>query len=537
MIDETDVSVTSENPSITGITSPAEPWLPSLSPRQREIYFNRSRILLVDGPRFSGKSIVLSHKTIQRAWEIHECNIGIFVSSYKVATDGGVWVDVIDAAKEWENAGIVSEYGVEFSILTTDSSGEGGSKVDAKNRTPYLKIRNKWGTESVIRLFSIDNENEIEQKTKGLRFQFMWIVEGSNFKSSKVLMLCEDQLRTKYNPFTNAHMPDSELQLAMDTNPAEEGKKHWIYKMFYVHDNENIPEEYRAQVAAFRAQMDTQFLGLDDNPFLPQSKKDSLIGKYAGDPHNFKRFVLGEWPEGGNAKSLLFADVFTRELLVDDCVDVHELTDELFSGWDIGPVNKAVVLLEKRIVDGVKVWCVLDEIIHVPNQNSGPDDYVSTEMFTIMVLEKMAAIDKHYRERRVNFNGFKWTHWSDSSSWIPNDKGETEAMDVYNASGGQIELRPVDKPAKSVEAGCQILRKLMREFRFFMGNNTPQLLNSVENIRRPSKGNKTIDPGDPLKHPIDALRYPIYAESIDDLLADPIKPKSRDNRTVIHAAC
>ncbi len=521
---------------INNPTDLAEQWLPSLSERQKEIFLNKRRILLVDGPRFSGKSIVLSHKTIQRAWEINECNIGIFVSSYKVATDGGVWVDIIDAAKEWENAGIESEFGVAFEILTVDASGEGGSKVDAKNRTPYLKVRNKWGTESVIRLFSIDDEGEIEKKTKGLRFQFMWIVEASNFKSSKVLLFCEDQLRTKYNPFTDSHLPDSELQIVADTNPADEGKKHWLYQLFYVHDMANVPEEYRAQVAAFRAQMEVQFLDLDDNPFLPQSKKDALIGKYAGDPHNFKRFVLGEWPDAGNSKSLIFGDVFSTELTVADAIDIDDNTDELFSGWDIGPVNKAVVLLEKRIVEGIKIWCVLDEIMCIPGPSAQPWEYMSTEEFTIEVLKKMDSIDRHYREHRINFKGFRWKHWSDSSSWVPNDKGETEAMDVYNASQGQIELLPVDKPARSVEAGVQIIRRLMREMRYYMAGNTPVLHNALSSIRRPLKGGKTMDPGDPLKHPIDALRYPIYAESIDDLISDPIKPKSRDDRTVIHVA-
>lgn len=519
-----------EDTDVAESTEPTESWMPPLSPRQVEILNNPARILLASGPRFSGKSIVFAHKTMKRAWEIYEANIGIVVSSYKVATGGGVWQDLIDAAHEWAAAGISSEYGFSFEITSTDPSGLPGSKLDTASRTPLFTVRNKFGTNSTIRLISIDNEAEIERKIKTTRFQFFWIVELSNFTQRSIITLCEDQLRAtlaQSNPDSPTFLPDADCQLVADTNPAEDGKKNWIYRWFYEHDAGTVPDKYKASVKRFTEKMSVEELFLDDNTFLPPGKKDDLIGKYAGDPVNFERFVLGVWPDGSMDKARLFADVFTDSLIIDNCIDVGELTDTLYSGFDLGPRNKAWCLLEKRLVGGYSCWCALDELAYI-------DDHVSVEDFTMEVMEKLIAINTHYREKWKNFKGFRFVHWSDSSSWNPHvsDEVGTEAIEVYNASNRQIELRPVDKPAKSVETGVQIIRKLMREERFFTGQNTPRLNEALKSIKRSSKGGKTMDSGDRHKHICDALRYPIFSESIDDMVNDPMHQKFKNRRTL-----
>lgn len=507
-------------------TAAPEQWLPNFTPRQRDLFYNKSPILLLNGPRFSGKSIVLSHKTMKAAWETYDANIGIIVTSYKVATDGGVWIDLLDAAQEWTAAGLVSEYGHEFSITSVKPDGNFGQRVDAKNRTPFFTIRNKFGTNSTVRLFSIDNENEIEKKVKQLRMQFIWIVELSTFVSRDIVRLSWFQLRSNYNPVTNRR-EEGEFQLVADTNPADEGKQHWIYQWFYMHDAGRIPEELKAIHAEMIAKMCVEEVTLEDNTLLPEGKKNELIALYAGDPHNYQRFVLGEWPDGSLDRSKLFADLFGDNLMVEECIDLDELTDTLYCGYDLGPMNKAWVMLEKRIVEGSTIWCVIDELVYV-------GQYQSTEDFTSEVMKKMVGITEFYKKKWKNFKGFSWVHWSDTSSWAPNmdEEGGTEAVEVFNASNRQIELRPVDKPAKSVEVGCQIIRKIMREERFFMGRNTPKLETALRSIKRANKGGKTIDPGDKHKHCCDALRYVIYMECIDDLLNDSIRRKVRDNRTI-----
>lgn len=510
---------------VSDLSADSENWSPSLSDKQWLAMNNKSRLLLLSGPRFSGKSIVLAHKTIMTAYDLYEGNIGIIVSSYKVATSGGAWNDVVDCAREWMNAGIVSEYGHRFTITSKDANGNPGSKLEGTNRTPYLTIRNKFGTETTIRLISMDNENEVEKKLKTTRFQFIWIVELSNFIRREIVCVAEDQLRPtllQSDPSKETYWPDERCQLVADTNPPKEGKKHWIYQWWFAKDSGNFDPQYQKQVEMFARKMEVIEIFLDDNTFLPATKKDELIGKYAGDPDLFTRFVLGEYPDGCADKTHLFGDVFTDNLILEGQIECDDLTDMLITGQDLGPKNKAWVLLERRIVEDRSVWSVLDELVYL-------DEYVSTEEFTMQVLAKLIRINDFYKERWRNFKGFKFEHWSDSSSWnlSLNDESGTEALEVFNASNGQIELRPVDKPAKSVEVGCQIIRKLMREERFFMGSNTPYLRKSLQNIRRSVKAGKTIDPGDPLKHVCDALRYPIYMIEAEEMSTSPVQPKNK----------
>lgn len=509
-----------------------EAWQPRLTPRQWDVMRNDAKILLLSGPRWSGKSIVLAHKTMMRAWDIFEANIGIVVSSYKVATSGGVWSDIVDAAHEWARAEIESEYGATFEIMSRDAEGNPGSRLDSQgsSRTPMLEVRNKFGTKSTIRLISLDNESEIEKKVKTTRFQFMWIVELSNFLRREVVCICEDQLRTtlaQSNPEEPTYWPDEKCQLVADTNPAQDGKKNWIYRWFYEKDSGAIPDKFKRQVDQFSKKMSVEEIFLEDNTFLPPNKHDDLIGKYAGDPELFQRFVEGIWPDGTLDKSAIFADVFSDTLCIDGYIEPQEITHTLICGWDLGPKNKAWSMWERGTMGGKSIWCGLDELLYV-----GED--VSIEQFTLETMAKMIAINDHYKKTWPGFKGFRFEHWSDNSSWnlSLNDDSGTEALEVFNVSNGQIELRPVEKAGKSVEVGCQIMRKLMREERFFIGVNMPNMKRSLRNIKRSTKAGQTIHPQDPLKHICDSARYPIFMLEVEEMTSGPVKDKRKNLRTI-----
>lgn len=512
----------------------SEAWKPHLFPKQEEILTNNARILLVSGPRYSGKSIGIAHKCIMRAWEIWSANIGVVVSSYKVATGGGSWQDLVIAAKEWAESGVESEYGHTFEITSVDpETNEPGSKLDKNSRTPFISIRNKFGNESVIRLISIDNENEIEQKTRSGRFQYIWVVELSNFLTRKVITEFVPLLRPGIphihgDPNHPGYLPDDQLQLVSDTNPAPDGKQNWIYRYFYSHDYGHVPEKDRPAVERFaKARKAVLEIFIEDNPFLPADKRDELTGLYAGDPIEYQRYVEGIWPDGATQAGVLFADVFLPTLQCDGYIEPDELTDSLFTGWDLGPQNKAWALLERRYHEGRSIWCVLDELVYV-------GIHVPTDDFTYQVMTKLKDINAHYAKLRANFRGFKFEHWSDNSSWSLNitDESGTEELEVQNASNGQIELQPVIKGSKSVEVSVQILRKLMREERFFVGSNCVNLKESLNNIKRPAKSGKTVDPTDKRKHILDAVRYPIFMMEVDEMTSGPIQPKFRNRRTM-----
>lgn len=499
-----------------------KPWLPDLFPKQFEVFNNQKRITLVSGPRKTGKSIAICHRILKHLWDTPNALVALFTTSYKVATDGGSWTDLIKfTVPAWVGLQCDDpENG--FLEYTTFIRGdeEGGPKLDAKSRTPFFRIRNRFGGESECRLFSIDNENEIDAKTMGLRFSGVWVIELSTFKTKKILD------RTLLNLRAQGVRYEDHFWIA-DTNPPEEGKTHWAWKKWYVDrvDPDFVRQsEHPEETALYQKSLELIEIFLDDNTKLDPRERIELHETYRDNKDEFDRFVLGIWPEGSSMRRELFADILTSLHFPEGPIDVERNSLCLHTGWDMGSVNHAFVIIERRIIDGVVYWCALEEVVRTNAEISIAD-------FTVLCLDKMIAINEFYKGRWNNFPGFEWEHWSDNSATAYHRPqiGSVDAAEVYRVSQGQIVLRGVEKPANSVEEDCKMIRTIIREGRFFIGGNCPQLKHALQNIKRGSR--YAINPDDPLKHVVDALRYGIRNAWIEDLR---LKQEQENNRRLIH---
>lgn len=479
------------------------PWSPDLFVKQFEVLNDRHRRLLVSGPRKTGKSIAICHKICSHLWNTNGAKVALFTTSYKVATDGGSWTDLIEMAIPMWIGLVDEETGAEFKYTThIRGDEEGGPKLDAKSRTPFFRIQNRYGGESECRLFSIDNENEIAAKTKQLRFSAVWVIELSTFKTRKILEYTLLLLR--------AHgVPRDEMFWISDTNPAEEGKEHWAYKVFY---RDRIDPDYTDK--EFQRMTGLIEIFLDDNTKLDPVEKRELENIYRDMPDEYNRFVLGLWPDSAARGRELFADILTPQHFADGVIDVHRTSETLATGWDMGGINSAFVIVERRLVDGIEYWCVLDEVVHTNHE-------ISTADFTLQCLEKMISINSFYRERWPMFPGFQWRHWSDNSStaFFRPQLGSVDAALVFKVSDGQIELQGVDKPAGSVEEDVKMFRMLIRESRFFVGSNCPHMRKCLKEIKKGVRW--IVTPDDPLKHVFDACRYAIRSEWLNEFAVNP----------------
>lgn len=486
-------------------------WRPDLNAKQYDILYNRHPITLVSGPRMTGKSMGICHAVCEHLWNVNGARFAIFVTSYKVATDGGSWTDLIEyAIPEWmgvqagdqpgDDPDAVFEY-TTFIRGAFDEEGNpaGSPKLDAKSRTPFFRIRNRYGGQSECRLFSIDNENEIEAKTKQLRLSGAWIVEVSTFKTRKIFEQTILLLR--------AHgVPDEKMFWIADTNPPEEGEDHWLHRLFY---RDRTDPDFKDK--GFQAKLGLIEIFLDDNPKLSKEKRSILENAYLDSPDEYDRFVLGKWPKSGGRRLELFSDLLTPIHFPAGKIDVHRQTETLVTGWDLGNVNSAAVILDIPIIHGIPYVCVLDEVIHIAHE-------ISTADFTIQMLEKMISINEHYKEKwKPGFPGFLWRHWSDNSSThvYRSSIGDVDASIVYKTTNGQIELMGVDKSEHTIEDDLKLIRMLLREKRLFIGENCPQLKKCLEKIRKAQ--NKIVDPKDPLKHAFDSFRYALRSEMLEYL--------------------
>ena len=462
----------------------------------------------------TGKSIGICHKVIRHMWDVNGAFVGIFVTSYKVATDGGSWTDLTKfVVPEWIASGIEGDAGPLIYTTYVRGEEEGSPKLDSKSRTPFFRIRNRYGGESECRLFSINNENEIEALVKGLRLSGVWVVELSTFKSRKIMDLTVGRLRALGVAY------EDHFWIA-DTNPAEEGQEHWAYKVFY---RDRVDPNYPDK--EFQQQTGLIEIMLEDNTKLDPRERRELESIYRDSPDEFMRFCQGIWPEGHSRRRELFGDILSPQHFVTGAIDVDRKTETLISGWDMGGVNSAFVIIERRIVAGVVYWCALDEVVLTNTE-------ISTADFTLKCLDKMIAINEHYRTAWNLFPGFSWVHWSDNSStnvYRP-QIGSVDAAEVYKVSDGQIELRGVDKPMNSVEEGIKMLRTIIREGRLFVGGNCPQLIRALKEIKRGAR--LIINPDDPLKHVLDAFRYAVWGEWMEDFAKNSVSKETKS--TMIH---
>ena len=490
-------------PEVNGIWRPDEKglWHPVLSRKQMELYDEfEHKFVLCTGGRWGAKTIGVVQKVWRHLWETPGARGCMVAKTTKSAKEGGAWQDLIEiAAPEWLESGICGPNGLPIEYTTKDGSGKPGPRTDPTTRTVSFRIRNYWGGESEMLLFSLDNDHEVEAKLKSTRFSLIWFSELANFQLRKVFDTSKEQLRMP-------HLKDNQHLWIADTNPSEDGDQHWIYKLWF--EEISKPDH---PIPSFQKQLKRFDFSIHDNPFLTAEKKEEIKGGYIYDPKEYDRNIEGLWVKGkqGDRHFAHLLDYGPAGHFVDPAIDVSEDTEDLLGGWDPGAVNNAAVLIEKIVLKikrgeeeiEVSHYNVLEECVEI-------DEKISTADFAYKVMLKIDGLEEHYDRR------FKWLHWSDDTAlntWRAGIEGY-DATVIYDATGGRVDLEAADKPEGSVDTAIKIIKRLLRERRLHVGKNCPHVIRMLEDLKV-GKTKSVEDSGNnELKHVFDALRYPIYME-------------------------
>ncbi len=482
-------------------------WIPRLFPKQLEVFNSKARALLVSGPRYSGKTWAVLHKVVRHLWETPGARVALFSKTIKNAKDGGIWEDLISyTLPEWFNANLMGQN----EDITFEYTVE--PKIDGQTRTLYFKVRNYYGGESELKLFSLDYDQDVQAKVKGTRFSMIWFSELSNFLDRRVFTITKQQLRMP-------HLRDDQQQWIADTNPADEGADSWIYKVFYEERLLDEPpiqfqtEEEKDGFRAFQKQLGLVEIMIDENPYLTPQKKMEIKSDYHYDPELYAQMVEGKWTGAGGNKKCVFYDVFKKQHVIGDASALNE-NDweiiipsenciELITGWDLGDTNHSAHIMERIVVGNETHWRVLDELVVIGQK-------VSISDFTYAFMEKMDFIEKSLNKKVM------WRHWSDdSASRYRSAVDDMDSNIVRRASEGRIDLIPVHKPDGTVLKRAHLLRRLLYENRIYFSANC---LRTIEMLKRLRFGKTKTEPieRDKHKHPFDSLTYAILMESAYD---------------------
>lgn len=491
-------------------------WFPDLFPKQVGVLNDPAMYLLLDGPRYCGKSIVAVHKIVKHAWLTPKARIAIFTRSQKTGKNG-VWTDdlVGMAIPEWMENVEGFEPAEGFEGVAADGRPSVNPRTDGATRMSYFRVKNIHGGVSEFQLHSLHHDDDATAKLRSTRFSCIFVDELDNFETPEIFDVGILQLRMLGLP------TDKHLWIGT-TNPPEDGEKNWIYRKWFLDKSDPaLPVEHRRKLS-------NHSFTLDDNTFADPSFVTSLKANYSGDPDLYDRMVLGKWTTS-TANSLfsgafhpykhVIGDITHRDPSEHEILLPSERCTELYVGWDIGDVNHGVVFLERLTTNHTEVWCVVDSVVSVATD-------LSIQELTGRVLDVMA--EQEVRLGRT----LRWIHWSDKSAERYRSAADSaDELEVYRHSKGAITLMSCPKPPGSVRARIALVRRLFVQDRLYISAHCEEVIDACKYLKK-GRGDKAIAHSPRHLHPFDAMSYALYGECIDEI-ENAIRPRPSERKDVV----
>lgn len=509
-------------------------WIPDMFQKQAEVFNTTARVVLVVGPRLSGKTRSVLGRIARHLWEVDGARVGMFARILKNSKDSGSWrlmtKQVLE--KEWMRAGIGMRY-------TTDVRGEPGPKIDGTTRTPFFRVTNAHGGESEMQLLSLDSDDSAEERLKDGEFSMVFFSELDKFGDRRVLTVGLPMLRM-------ANIPYEQQMWIADCNPSDEGDQSWIYQMFFAERQMSYEQFVEHQKSmdimpldkedfeAIYSRMQVIEILPKDNTFADPRQLQELRAACATDPGLWARHIEGKWVWGGGDSSRHFRSLLKQGVhILGNTTGPEEdwqillpsqTSFELITGWDPGEINHAVAAIDKVLgSDGNFHYNVVEELVSIGQP-------VSLSEFTVTFFDKIQDIE---RKMGKTFNLAEHA-WADQSSF---DKYSSAAdtyphLEVNAASNDRVSLRGVPKPTGSVRLRVNLLKQLIREQRFHVSAHCVETIRMLKDLK---KGKDFfVLPEDPCKHIFDAITYPLLMECREELLLNKRIPQSVRRSVELH---
>lgn len=509
-------------------------WTPSIYPKQQELLKEccpgPQNMVLVNGPRLSGKTVGCHHVAAQHAYDTDRGNICILTITQSVGVDSGVWQHLTEIfLPEWIDEG---NFGMEWHRRPYTQS---------VTKKPACSVINRYGTVTRFSLESLKNEDEVEARFKGKAYSMIWVNELSKFKKRKTFDTLKLCLR----------MPHLNLQQHLflaDTNPdLDLGEQSWIYQLWYDF-KDGGPEVWDriypgvdpVILEPLRDCLKRIEFTVDDNLSLDTLRKRQLMADFAHDQDLLAAYYYGKWVTAST--DALFFKVFRPDIHV--VGEIESATNpepetlvpepncfELVMGIDPGGTNCAAAIMEKTYRKEDRYKKILGEVAQTL-----VDGTEEVDVPVIKVLDELCVVDADFNledfveelVRKLEYwedlmerpGRVVWRHWSDRSAFdmkVPFSDRYWH-QHIFQASGGKISLMAAERGKGSVKARIDLFRKLLFEQRiFFSRTNCPQSINMCKSLKAGKSMVAPIQKGSPHKHIFDAITYGVASELYDEL--------------------
>ena len=181
-------------------------WLPKLTDKQMEVFFDTTPNLLLVTSRFTGKSWAAGYKAVKHAWDYHGALVLIIAKTKRQLLAGGLM--------EKLGASILPDF-----AANVDGFSFVGPKTTTEKDLIY-EVKNSYGTKSVIQMMSIGNDNDLQRKIKGLEASLIIIDEITLYETRDIVTFLSGTLGRREN------IPSEMQCLIATTNPSD--PDHWV---------------------------------------------------------------------------------------------------------------------------------------------------------------------------------------------------------------------------------------------------------------------------------------------------------------------
>tara|TARA_R110002167_G_scaffold138210_4_gene325372 strand:+ start:12673 stop:14208 length:1536 start_codon:yes stop_codon:yes gene_type:complete len=463
----------------------AEPWTPSLSGTQQDLFDSPAKYILAYGERASGKTFVLGgHKLVRHCYEGFNALALIIVGVKSQATQGGVWHKLLtEILPEWKDG-----LGVEYTE----------QKLDLQKQ-PFIDIGNRYGGWSRISLMSAPFGSILVDRIKGYEPSYVFIDELTNLDSPAYFDAVVQQLGRRQG-ITGCQ------QYTSACNPS--GPSSWVYKRFF--------ESPLSEDGEWNKDYATVHVKIEENiNNLPEGYYSRVIEAVSNDPIEAKRMLEGEWIDRPAGNSI-FAPYFNQNLHVAGDARKGIVPNPDFPcilGWDPGAVNNAIIFLQCLVGAEKSLWTVFDEFVSVNKK-------LPYTTIIPLLYRKMRSW-----EHKVG-KSLKWVHVSDNSAFnqYRAKTGSYDVKDIEEISRAKcglfdmepIRMRAAPKFSGSVAGRVRLLISKLTSEEIMISAQCTDILKMLRNLTSEKPRDGKYDPNLELRpqrsvylHSFDALTYPL----------------------------
>lgn len=459
---------------------PPAKWLPSLSPGQMEVFFDETNNTLVCGTRLTGKGYACGYNLVKHCYDYNYAHVLIIVKTKRQGNTGGFFSKL--------GADILPDFEQNVEGFTFKGP------FQSIDKDQIYTVKNRFGGTSVLQMVSVQHDQDITKKAKGIEVTKVYIDEGQLFQSKIVYQHLRGTLKR------TRKVPLKAQTVIISCNPDAPG--HWLNETFDVLTPEKRKPGFR--VIEIMAK---------DNPDqeLVINYHQQLIETFGAESVQVKRDVHGLWVDvpAGDA---LFSGYFMPEVhVIGNMADGTGLSPvaglPIGIGMDPGDKNHGVVLFQEiPTKEGLKT-IIFDEVSIV-------GEAVSLETLTRRIMQRINKWGE-----MVDFS-FSTVSVSDQSAFVRFRAGTgsfdcaeierhwREAMPSFSRIKYPLRIQECPKGNGSVEFGTKLMRDMFTRGELLVSaTHCKAVMDMLQNITGTAKNALAPDTHCPRKHIFDAMRY------------------------------